>query len=227
MTTLTVDEVLTTTRAVRRRMDPSRPVDLDTVIECLDIAVQAPSGGNIQRVRWMVVTDPGIRASLALLYREAIAIAMGEQRQPATDKVRSAARHLGDILQDVPVLVLVYGVGAPPPNPYRVPGFYGSIIPAIWNFQLALRSRGLGSVYTSSLNRRDSEVSALLGVPDDMTQVAMIPVGHTIGTDFRPAPRPPIEEIAFFDHWGAARRHRARPPGTGARSSTIPETMEE
>lgn len=206
MTALTIDEVLTTTRAVRRRMDTSRPVDLDVVLECLQIATYAPAGGNFQRWRWLVVTDADKRAAIGELYREAVNVAMGEPRdKPANDKIRNDARDFADVLSDVSVLVIAYAFGRQPEDPVAVPGFYGSVIPAIWNFQLALRSRGLGSVYTSALNRKEAEVAALLGVPDDVTQVAMIPVGHTIGTEFKPAKRPPVTEVTHFNAWGQAR----------------------
>lgn len=204
MTELTVDEVLTTTRAVRRRMDITRPVDADVVLECLRIGVQAPAGSNFLRVRWLVVTDPEVRKAVAELYRGAVDVAMGESRdKKASDTIRSNARSFAANLADVPVLVIAYALGKPPADPVGVPGFYGSVIPAIWNFMLALRSRGLGSVYTTSLNRKDKELSELLGVPDDVTHVAMIPVGHTIGTEFKPAPRPPITEVTYFNRWGS------------------------
>lgn len=154
-------------------------------------------------VRWLVVTDSEVRKAVADLYRESVATAMAEPReQRANDKVQSDAHYLAEILPDVPVLVIAYAVGHQPNIPVGVPGFYGSVIPAIWSFQLALRSRGLGSAYTSSLNRKDVEVAELLGVPDGFTQVAMIPVGHTIGSEFRPAPRPPITEVTYINRWG-------------------------
>lgn len=166
MTTLTIDDVLTTTRAVRRRMDTTRPVDLDVVLDCLRIAIQAPAGSNFVRVRWLVVAEPEVRKAVADLYRESVATAMAEPcEQRANDKVQSDAHYLAEILPDVPVLVIAYAVGHQPNIPVGVPGFYGSVIPAIWSFQLALRSRGLGSAYRSSLNRKDVEVAELLGVP--------------------------------------------------------------
>jgi nitroreductase len=205
MTSLTTDEVLTTTRAVRRRVDTSRPVDIERVLECLRIGVQAPAGSDFVRVRWMVLTDPTTRDAIASLYQEAVDLAMAESRDHSpNDRIREDAREFARILPDIPVLVIAYAVGSVPDDPVGVPGFFGSVIPAIWNFQLALRSRGLGSVYTTALNRKEREVSQLLDVPEGVTQVAMIPVSHTIGTQFKPAPRPPITEVTFFNRWNGA-----------------------
>ena len=204
------DRLLTTTRAVRRRLDLDREVDPAVVVECLRIAVQAPTGSNSQTWRWMVVTDPEKRREIARHYVEVgrayLARAAEQTEEPQTRRVYESALALTDILPRVPVMVIPCMVG-------RVDGTengiaasaYGSIMPAAWSFQLALRSRGLGSVWTTLHLFREREVAELLGIPDDVTQVAMLPVAHTIGTDFRPADRPPVEEITFWDEWGASR----------------------
>lgn len=204
------DRLLTTTRAVRRRLDLDRQVDPAVVLDCLRIAVQAPTGSNSQTWRWMVVTDPDKRREIARHYIEVgrgyLAQAAEQTEDPQTRRVYESALALTDILPRVPVMVIPCMVG-------RVDGTangiaasaYGSIMPAAWSFQLALRSRGLGSVWTTLHLFREREVAELLGIPDDVTQVAMLPVAHTVGTDFRSAARPPVEDITFWDEWGAGR----------------------
>ena len=204
------DRLLTTSRAVRRRLDLDRPVDPAVVLDCLRIAVQAPTGSNSQTWRWVVVTDAEKRREIARHYtevgRDYLARAAEHADDPQTRRVYESALALTDILPRVPVLVIPCMVG-------RVDGAengiaasaYGSVMPAAWSFQLALRSRGLGSVWTTLHLFREREVAELLGIPDDVTQVALLPVAHTVGTDFRPAARPPVEEVTFWDGWGASR----------------------
>jgi nitroreductase len=206
------DHLLSTTRAVRRRLDLERPVDPALVVECLRLAVQAPTAGNEQTWRWVVVTDPDKRAALGRLYADA-GRAVLQRNLEATDasdaqtrKVYESALHLADVLERVPVLVIPCIVG-------RVDGarnaqaatFYASIIPAAWSFQLALRSRGLGSCWTTLHLIKEKEAADLLGLPHDVTQVALIPVAHTVATDFRPASRPPVEEVLYWNSWSATR----------------------
>lgn len=208
MDTAVVDHLLSTTRAVRRRLDLDRPVDPAVVVECLRLAVQAPTAGNTQSWHWMVVTDPGKRAALADLYRQGGRRHL-ERNLEATDPsdaqtrdVYRSALHLADILERVPVLVIPCIDG-------RVDGasnaaaatLYASIIPAAWSFQLALRSRGLGSAWTSLHLIREKEAAALLGIPDQVTQVALLPVAHTVGLDFKPARRVPAEQVTYWNSW--------------------------
>jgi nitroreductase len=198
----TVDKLLTTTRAVRKRLDLTRPVGLDVVMECLDLALQAPTGSNQQTWRWIVVTDPAVRAALADLYRnlpaDRPAMRLGSVPPPAEQQARvtDSAGYLMQHLHEVPVLVVpcvedVGGAASWPP----------SIYPAVWSFMLALRSRGLGSVITTTHLYRSAEAAALLGVPDGFVQSCLLPVAYFTGDDFQPAERRPVEEITFVDHW--------------------------
>ena len=204
------DRLLTTTRAVRRRLDLDRPVDPAVVLDCIRIAVQAPTASNSQTWRWVVVTDEAKRHEVARHYAE---VGAGYLRQaaeneddPQTRRVYESAVELTDILPRVPVLVIPCMEGRVDGAPNGIAASaYGSIMPAAWSFQLALRSRGLGSVWTTLHLFREQEVAELLGIPDDVTQIAMLPVAHTVGTDFRPATRPPVEEITFWDAWGETR----------------------
>jgi nitroreductase len=201
----TVDKLLSTTRAVRRRLDLTRPVDLDVVLECLRLATQAPTGSNQQTWRWLVVTDPSVRAALADLYRnlpsDRPATRLGSVPPPEDQQARvtDSAGHLMQHLHEVPVLVVpcVEDVGG-------AAGWPPSIYPAVWSFILALRSRGLGSVLTTVHLYREAEAAALLGVPDGFVQSCLIPVAHYTGDDFKPAERRPVEEITYLDRWGAA-----------------------
>jgi nitroreductase len=200
----TVDKLLTTTRAVRRRLDLTRPVDLDVVVDCLRLAIQAPTGSNQQTWRWIVVTDPEVRASLADLYRNLPSdrppTRLGSVAPPDAQQARvgDSAGHLMQHLHEVPILVVpcVEDVGG-------AAGWPPSIYPAVWSFMLALRSRGLGSVLTTVHLYREAEAAELLGVPDGFVQSCLVPVAHYTGDDFRPAARRPVEELAYLDHWGA------------------------
>lgn len=203
------DRLLRTTRSVRRRLDLDRPVDLSVVLDCIRLAVQAPTGSNGQGWRWMVVTDPAKRAEIARRYGEVgaayLAKAAIEADDPQTRRVYESARALIDVLDRVPVLVIPCILGRFDGASNGVAASsYGSIMPAAWSFLLALRSRGLGSVWTTLHLFHEREVAELLGIPDTVTQVALFPVAHTIGTDFQPAVRGPVEDITFVDTWGAS-----------------------
>jgi nitroreductase len=204
---MTADEVLSTTRSVRKRLDLDRPVESGVILDCLRLAVQAPTASNTQRWRWVVVTDPAKRAGLAELYREAGAAylrAAATKAEGQDARVYDSANYLADNLQRVPVHVIPCLEGrVDGADNAGSAGFYGSIIPAAWSFMLALRARGLGSAWTTLHLSREKEAAALLGIPDSVTQVALLPVAYTIGTDFKPAVRPPVEEITYWDTWGS------------------------
>lgn len=214
MDTKTVDELLTTTRAVRRRLDLDKPVPPEVIEECLELAIQAPTGGNRQGWRWVVVTEPDKRKALADLYRlgwnaaykDAGEEAMANQTPENADQQRRVYRsadYLAENLDRVPVHVIPCILGSLPDGTpaAMAAGFLGSIIPAVWSFQLALRSRGLGSAYTTLHLLHHAEAAKLLDIPDTVTQVALIPVAYTKGTDFRPATRRPVQEITYFNAW--------------------------
>jgi nitroreductase len=196
-----VDKLLTTTRAVRKRLDLSRPVPLDVVTECLRIALQAPTGSNVQGWRWVVVSDPALRHALAELYQNPPTPEFRtEPVMPATpqqERVMGSARFLMQHMHEVPVLVvpcILESGGAA--------GWAPSIYPAVWSFILALRSRGLGSVITTAHLYRQEEAAELLGVPPGYAQACMLPVAYYTGDDFKPAVRRPLAEVCFNNRWG-------------------------
>ncbi|WIM89056.1 nitroreductase family protein [Candidatus Mycobacterium wuenschmannii] len=202
----TVDELLTTTRSVRRRLDLSRPVGRDVIMECLQIAMQAPTSSNAQDWRWLVITDAGKRAAIADIYRSIgehyLPRMAASESDPQTQRVLSSAMSLTESLADVPVHVIPCLQRRFDGNDLVVASSaWASIIPAGWSFMLALRSRGLGSVWTTMHLAKEREVAELLGIPDTVTQAALFPVAYTVGTDFRPASRPPADTVTYWDHW--------------------------
>ena len=202
-----VDELLTTTRSVRRRLDLTRPVSRNVIMECLQVAMQAPTSSNAQDWRWLVITDADKRAAIAEIYRSIgshyLPRLAAAETDPQTSRVLSSALSLTDTLADVPVHVIPCLQRRFDGNDLVVASSaWASIIPAGWSFMLALRSRGLGSVWTTMHLAREKEVAELLGIPDTVTQAALFPVAYTIGTDFRPASRPPAETVTFWDSWG-------------------------
>ena len=198
----TVDHLLSTTRAVRKRLDLSRPVPREVILECLRLAVQAPTGSNRQGWRWMVVTDADKRAALADWYRDVFGpyISQGGDDRPKS-RVADSAIWLAEHLHEVPVHVIPciedYTKGA------AHAGVYASIYPAVWSFQLALRSRGLGTVLTTLHLPHATEAAELLGIPDNVIQAALLPVAYYTGEDFKSAKRKPIEDFTYWDEWGA------------------------
>jgi nitroreductase len=205
------DLLLSTTRSVRKRLDLERPVPRAVILECIRLAVQAPTASNSQNWRWMIVTDPDKRAALAELYGSTArpyleAGAAGKMSgEPQTIRVYNSALYLLDILDRVPVHVIpcIEGRASTEGN-ISGASFYGSIMQASWSFMLALRARGLGSVWTTLHLQREQETAELLGIPfESVSQIALLPVAYTIGTDFKPAARGPVEEITYWDEWGA------------------------
>ena len=201
-----VDEVLTTTRAVRKRLDLTRPVGRDVILECLRVAMQAPTASNAQDWRWLVITDADKRAAIAEIYRsigvEYLAHAAATESDPQTRRVYRSALSLTETLAQVPVHVIPCLQRRFDGNDLLVASSaWASIIPAGWSFLLALRSRGLGSVWTTMHLAKEQEVAQLLGIPATVTQAALFPVAYTMGADFRPAVRPPAETITFWDSW--------------------------
>jgi nitroreductase len=199
----TVDRLLTTTRAVRRRLDFSKEVPLDVVKECLELAVQAPTGSNAQFWRWIVVTDQSTRVALAELYRnpppEATRTEPELPSTPQQERMLASAHYLMDHITEVPAFVLpcIRDIGG-------AAGWAPSIYPAVWSFILALRSRGLGSVITTAHLYHRDEAARLLGIPEGYVQACLLPVAYYTGTDFKPAVRRPLDEVCFFNRWGAS-----------------------
>jgi nitroreductase len=216
---LSNDELLTTTRAVRKRLDFDRPVERQVLEECMDVALQAPSGSNAQGWQFVFVTDPDKRSRIADLYRQAFAgyaqSPMSAAAQHADDpamadtqaRVMSSAQYLADNLQRAPVFFIpcssgridqLSGDGA---NLAQASTF-GSIIPAAWSFMLAARARGLGTCWTTLHLMHERATAEILGIPyEQVTQVALIPVAYTRGTDFKRAPRKPMDDVIHFDTW--------------------------
>jgi nitroreductase len=191
-----VDELLSTTRAVRRRLDLNRPVERGVILECLQLAMQAPTASNDQNWRWMVVTDEDKRAAIAKIYRQLagdyLVQAAAAATDPQTRRVYESAQSLTGILADVPVFVIPCIERRFDKAPLMVAAAaWGSILPAAWSFLLALRSRGLGSVWTTLHLARERDVADILGIP----------VAYTVGTDFKPAVRPPAETITSWNTW--------------------------
>jgi nitroreductase len=203
----TVERLLTTTRAVRRGLDLERPVALATVRECIGLAQHAPAAENLPLARWLVVRDPGTRARLAAIYARGIPGIRARAEASADDEARrlyASAEWLAEHLARVPVLVVPCLVVRPPAafSSITCSTLYGSILPAVWSFQLALRSRGLGSVFTTLHLSFEDDARALLGIPPEALQVALVPIAHVKNPTPRAATRPAVEDVAYLDAWG-------------------------
>ncbi|WP_329258638.1 nitroreductase family protein [Streptomyces sp. NBC_01478] len=210
---LSSDELLSTTRAVRHRLDLTRPVPRELLEECVDLAVQAPTGRNRQRWHFVIVTDPRRRAALAEVWRAGVSTPGVSDPVPERDvrrtdvarmeRVYSGAAHLYEHIREVPAIVVPCVEGRTDDAPVlRQAGTWGSILPAVWSFMLAARARGLGSCWTTGNLVHEKEAARVLGIPyDDVMQAAFIPVAYTLGTDFRPARRVPREEVLHWDAW--------------------------
>ena len=209
---LTPDELLTTTRAVRRRLDLDRPVPLALVEECLRIALQAPSGSNAQRWHWVVLTDPALRAEVGAHYRRAVEAyqrspgfagrlyADDPERAPVQRRVGDSAAYLGQAMGRVPVLLIPCLEARSLPAGNQA-GLWGSLLPAVWSYMLAARARGLGTVWTTLHLRYEREIAELLGLPEQVRQGALIPTAFYTGDTFRPAARQPLEQVLHVDGW--------------------------
>jgi len=200
------DELLSTTRAVRKRLDLERPVPLDVVREALAVALQAPSGSNSQQWHWIVLTDPDLKAQVGGYYKRAFgsysAAGAGQTRTPAQQRMADSATYLSDVMAQVPVLVIgaiaLGEAGLPEGNQA---GVWGSLLPAAWSLALALRARGLGSAWTTLHLRYEREVAAVIGLPDNVRQGVLFPVAYTKGTDFKPGPRADLDAVLHVNGW--------------------------
>ena len=226
--TAAVDGVLTTTRAVRRRLDLDRDVDDEIILDCIDIAEQAPTGGNQGSRRWLIVRDPELKQRLARLYRDVIGDRMIEARDRLAgtgdprERAMFSSAHLAEHLGEVPAIVIPVILGRH--DGTGRPGLFGSVIQSGWSFCLALRARGLGTAWTTAGLVKEPEIKELLGIPDDVTEIAMFPVAWTVGTDFKPARRRPARQITYFD--GYARTYE-RGPSDPVRMADGPGTVVE
>jgi nitroreductase len=217
---LTNDELLSTTRAVRKRMDFDRPVEREVLMECMELALQAPSGSNAQGWHFLFVTDEDKRQAIGEIYRNlfnnvyaasdaSAANVHGDDPEMAAtqERVMSSAQYLAENMAKAPVFFMPCisgrsdGVAGEMANVAQASAF-GSIIPAAWSFMLAARSRGLGTCWTTIHLMQEKAVADILGIPyDEITQVALIPVAYTKGTDFKPAPRKAMDDIVHFERW--------------------------
>lgn len=200
-----IDHLLSTTRAVRKRLDLDRPVPPEIVEECLRLAIQAPTGSNRQGWHWVVVTDADKRTALSEMYRAGFGPYMERARSGSEGltRVGESALWLAERLERVPVHVIPciedYTKGG------AHAGVWASIYPAVWSFQLALRSRGLGSVLTTLHLPRAHDAAELLGIPDGVLQAGLVPVAYYTGDDFKPAKRHPLQAVTSWNQWGNRR----------------------
>ena len=198
-----IDRVLTTTRSVRRRIDFERPLEPDVLEDCIGIATQAPTGIIGENWRFLVVTEADKKQALAEIYRRALGIFEQRRGEPS----KSTQRALADRLHEMPALILVCAEGRPLGDsaPLQV-AFYGSILPAAWSLMLALRSRGIGSTWTTLHLLHEDEAAAALGIPEGVTQTVLLPVGYTKNAVLRPAERKPPRDVTFWNSWGSLRQ---------------------
>ncbi len=221
-----IDRLLTTTKAVRKRLDFARPVPRELVVECIRLGCYAPNASNAQEWHWVVVDDPAQRKRVAEVYRGILVprvsqmleakLAVGDE---AGAKISRSILYLADHMHEVPVLVIPcydvpaalrrYGTLIADPGPYGLStkmdaGMFASILPAVWSFQLALRSRGLGSALTTAHQLDQPAMAEVLGIPKDWFQTALIPVGWTKGDDFKPSPRKPVDDVIVWNRYDGA-----------------------
>jgi nitroreductase len=202
---LTPDELLTTTRSVRKRLDFDRPVDPALLDECLEIALQAPSASNRQSWHFVVVTDPELKRPIGDYYRKSFAdyIRPAPENDTERAKMVSSSSYLAERFHEVPAYVIFCLRGRVETASHDTQAsMYGSIVQAAWSFQLAARARGLGTCFTTLHLPYEREIADLLGIPfEKFAQVALVTVGHTIGDDFKPAPRKPFDEVVHRERW--------------------------
>lgn len=206
-----IDEVLATTRAVRRRLDLDRPVGNQLLLDCIDLAEQAPTGGNLGSRRWIIVRDRSVKEQLGELYRQTALPGMSAaaDRLQGTghpnEKVMASAVYLAEHLAEVPAIVIPAIIGRHDGS--GRPGLFDSVIQAAWSFCLALRARGLGTAWVTAALRDTAKVKEILGTPEHVTEIVLLPVAWTKGTDFRRAPRHPARAITYFDRFGSTSEH--------------------
>ncbi|MCH2173459.1 nitroreductase family protein [Myxococcota bacterium] len=201
----TVDRLLSTTRAVRKRLDLERPVDRSTILECIELSQQAPTAHDSQTWRWIVIDDQKLKDALSESFSVALPTIEKMRAHASTERENrfwDSVEFLTANLARVPVLVIPCVQVSPEERKLGGPAtVYGSIFPAIWSFQLALRSRGLGSCLTTQHLMQKKKCDQLLGLPQDVEQIALLPVAYTQGTDFKSTKRPPPETITTFNGW--------------------------
>jgi len=203
-----IDRLMTTTKQVRQRLDLTRPVPYDVLLECIEIAGFAPMGGNLECNRWMIIDDPATRAAIAERYAETgrpyLAANAAIRVDDRSQRIIDSASFLVDHLAEVPALVLAMRLDRPPMESQgALAAYYGSVLPGVWSFQLAGRARGIGSAWTTLHLDHEDAVAELLGIPPTVTQVCLLAVGYYTGTTFSPAPRRPATEVTYLNRWKA------------------------
>ena len=208
MDTDPVDEVLRTTRSVRRRLDFERPIPPEVIEECIEIATQAPTGLNRESWRFLVITEAEQKAGVARLYRKGFEAYAGH-REGTPSKPQLA---LVERLHELPALILVCSEGRPDSANHALNvSFYASVLPAAWSLMLALRARGIGATWTTVLLVHAEETAKLLGIPEDVTQTVLLPIAYTRDAVLRPAARRGPGEVTYWNRWGQAKRAVERP----------------
>jgi nitroreductase len=210
-----VDHALTTTRSVRKRLDLTRPVDPKIIEEAIDVAVQAPTGSNVQGWHFIVVTDTAQKKAIADLYRKGADLyrtmprkeyAADDPRRAQQARMAASGAHLYQHMHEVPAIVFVGIEGRVETQPLAAQAStYGSVLPAAWSLMLALRTRGVGAAWTTLALIHERELAKVLGIPDDITLAVMLPVGYYTGDRFKPAKRLPARERTHWNGWGKRR----------------------
>ncbi|MDT7726295.1 MAG: hypothetical protein QOI21_2871 [Actinomycetota bacterium] len=212
--TMTPEELLTTTRTVRKRLDLTRPVPLELVKRALDIALQAPSGSNTQQWQWIVLTDPGKRAEIGELYQRACReyldsphaagklFSADPDRAKVQQRVGDSVEYLADRMGEVPVLVIpcLETPSADLPSGNQA-GLWASLLPAAWSYMLACRAFTLGTAWTTLHLKYEKEAAEILGLPTNVHQAALIPTAFYTGDGFKPARRQPLDDVLHVDAW--------------------------
>ena len=216
---LTNDELLATTRSVRKRLDFTRPVEPEVIRECLELAVQAPTGSNTQGWQFVIVTDAEKKQAIGKLYSQSFALYRQQRNASAANatasssatsvstttmqKIVDSSQYLADRMHEVPVMVIPCIKGRTDnTSSFQQAGTWGSILPAAWSFMLAARARGLGTTWTTLHLLYEREAAEILGIPyEKVMQTALIPVAYTLGTDFKAGDRIPLDSIVHWDQW--------------------------
>jgi nitroreductase len=198
-------EAMRTQRAVRRlRVDP---VDDETVLELLRLAVKAPTGSNAQGWEFMVVRSPDVKHQLARLNRQAWSLYRRFARSRARGdlgqaRILAAVQWQADHFEDAPVIIVACLQGRGFPSNMGRTSHYGSIFPAVQNLLLAARALGLGAALTTLPLWSRTLARRTLGLPSNVTPCAVIPLGWPVGGGYGPTSRRPVEEVTHLDRYG-------------------------
>ncbi|HBP13857.1 MAG TPA: nitroreductase [Gammaproteobacteria bacterium] len=204
-----LDYFLTTTKQVRRRLDLTRQVPTDVVLECIDLASRAPIGGNLERNRWLLIDDPETRSTLADLYsRFGRGYLEAGQKQiesmgndPTATRVVESSLYLLEHLHEVPLMIIPIKLDRPGTSTFEQATYWGSVTPGVWSLQLALRARGIGSAWTTLHLHHEEDAAELLDLPASVTQIALLPTAYFTGDGFQPARRRRAQEITYYNRW--------------------------